>query len=267
MNSLRTAASILLAAILIVGCGKKEPEIKLKEPGFKKYPFKSAVIEYRYGGEATGTMIQYVDYWGAREVSEDHSSVKYMGTDRKNNALTIFDQDSVIMIDLDKKEGIRKINEMWMATLQQWKSMKPEQQKDFANEQLKMLAAQAGAKKLGTETILGKTCDIYEATGYKQSFWNGMLMRMEIEMNGMKMSMVATKLATDVDIPAEKFLPPVGIKISAMNPHEGMGMPPQGGGDPHAQQGDPHAQQGGAHGDQADPHAGVDMSTGKEKKK
>ena len=74
-------------------------EDKLKEPDFKKYPFKSAVVEYTFSGDASGKMMQYIDHYGVREATEDKSTVKFMGQEQKNNTMTIFDQDSLFMIE------------------------------------------------------------------------------------------------------------------------------------------------------------------------
>lgn len=240
---MKQISSITLAAmltLLILGCGKKEPDITLKEPEFKKYPFKSAVIEYTFSGDGSGTMKHYIDYWGAREVQEDKSAIKMMGQERKNNMLVISDQDTAYQIDMDKKEGMKMKDPRWDQMIQQFKSAKPEEKENFAGAMMKKSMQQFQAKSLGTEEVLGKKCDIMEMQGYKISLWNGLPLKSVVEMQGMKMTVLATKLETDVDIPSNLFIPPDGIKWQTM-PQQGV--PPQ----QQQQQSDPHASQ--------DPHS------------
>lgn len=248
----------LTIAFLTSACSQKEPSIKLKEPEFKKYPFKSAVIEYTYSGDASGKMVQYIDYWGAREVQEDKSSFKMMGQERKNNILSIVDQDTVVTIDMDKKEGMKMKNPTWETMIAQFKKMTDEQKKNFANEMTKGVMQQYNAKALGSEDILGRKSDIYEAAGYKLWIWNGLQMKMEVEMNGIKVKMAATKFDTDVDIPDAKFIPPAEAKIQMIGPQGPMGStPPPQGQTGQTNPNNPNAQQQST--PQSDPHAGMNM--------
>ncbi len=262
-NRLAVLITSFVILIYMVGCGKKEPDIVLKQPDFKKYPFKSAVVEYTYSGDASGKMMQYIDYWGAREVNEDQSILKIMGQQKKNNTLTIFDQDSLYSIDLDKNEGTRMKNPNWEPMIAQYKGMTAEQKKNFIQESLKQYAAQAGAKMSGTEEVLGRKCDRYEGQGFNQCLWNGVLMKMDVDMNGMKVNMIASKFETDIDIPSAKFTPPASVKWKSIDPHGMMGAPQSQ--DQHAGSGDQNAQQ--APQGQSDPHEGMDMKKDDKKTK
>lgn len=242
-TTLSSVTAFALAVLLLASCGKKEPDIVLKEPGFKKYPFKSAVVEYTFSGDATGKMMQYIDHYGVREATEDNSTVTIMGQEQKNNTLTIFDQDTLYMIDLGKKEGTRMKNPNWDSMIQQFKGMTEDQKKNFAVSSIEMLTSQQGMKKSGTEDILGYSCDVYEGQGYRFCYWNGVLLKMDADMGGMKVKMLATKFEEDVDIPSSRFMPPEDVKMQSMDPHQQMGMP----------QGSPDA------GAEQDPHAGMEM--------
>src|SRR5512135_622089 len=100
--------ALFVAGVMVSGCGKKEIAVKLKEPTLKKYPFKSSIAEYSYSGDGSGTMRHYIDYWGAFEMTEDKSTIKMMGQEKKNNMLMIVDQDTIIQMDLDKKTGMKQ---------------------------------------------------------------------------------------------------------------------------------------------------------------
>ena len=238
-------ASLFIIALFGAGCGKSEPEITLKEPEFKKYPFKSALIEYTFTGDGSGTMRHFIDYWGVREVQEDKSTIKMMGQERKNNMLIISDQDTSIQINMTDSSGMKMKDPRWDSMIQSFKKMTADQKKNFASEMMKTSMQQFQAKAVGTEDILGKKCEIFEVQGYKISIWNGLPLKSVVSMNGMNMTVTATKLETDVDVPLALFTPPVGIKMQQLGQQQ-IGMPPQGQ-DPNAQQGDPHSTQ--------DPHS------------
>jgi hypothetical protein len=74
-------------------------------------------------------------------------------------------------------------------------------------------------KKEGTETLLGKTCDKFSMNYEKMktkanySVWKGIALKTEMDMMGMKVNMIATKLEENATIAADKFEVPAGVNI------------------------------------------------------
>ncbi|MGE5848117.1 MAG: hypothetical protein ACM34O_15445, partial [Ignavibacteria bacterium] len=70
-----------------------------------------------------------------------------------------------------------------------------------------------------TESILGKTCEVFSMNNEKSKLkgtvynWQGLTLKSEIEMGGIKMKTAATKIEENIPIPSEKFEVPKDIKI------------------------------------------------------
>ena len=87
-------------------------------------------------------------------------------------------------------------------------------------------------KELGTEVVAGKECTKYSVAVFmmgqvlKQTVWvyKGITLKSSISTDFGEMVQEATKLVEDVEIPAETFEMPEGIKVQQMS------MPPMGGG-------------------------------------
>lgn len=79
-------------------------------------------------------------------------------------------------------------------------------------------------KELGTETIMGKECkkislDMPNSAGSAVvSTWQGINMRMEMNINGMPVTTEVTELQENALIPSEKFEIPADVTFSEMKP-------------------------------------------------
>lgn len=74
-------------------------------------------------------------------------------------------------------------------------------------------------KKEGTETFLSKTCDKYtmdyKEMGMKGTYlvWNGIALKTDMEMSGLKVILQATKIEENPTIPQGKFDVPAGVTV------------------------------------------------------
>lgn len=86
-------------------------------------------------------------------------------------------------------------------------------------------------KEIGTEVIAGKECTKYTVAVFvmgqvlKQTVWvyKGITLKSSISTDFGEMVQVATNLVEDVDIPAETFVLPEGIKVQQMSQPPMMG--------------------------------------------
>ena len=86
-------------------------------------------------------------------------------------------------------------------------------------------------KELGTETVAGKECTKYSVAVFvmgqvlKQTVWvyKGITLKSSISTDFGEMVQIATNLVEDVEIPAETFEMPEGIKIQQMSQPPMMG--------------------------------------------
>ncbi|MDH7515337.1 MAG: hypothetical protein QHI48_05655 [Bacteroidota bacterium] len=224
------AAGILIAAMLAGGC-QKDTGLKKTPPEVKLYGVESARVEYAYTGDVKGTKNLLIANYGMYERDQDEFTVNMDGQTSEVKSLTIRLDSTDYQIDLAKKQG-RK-TPFALGLLKNFADKLNPQQRENLNAEL--IQRTMGGKKVGTETILGKTCDIYEIpSGGRLSLWKGIMMRQDIPMGEVRFGIVAKKLETDINPTIEDFAVPPGISFEQpmpqMPPAPPPQNPPQGGG-------------------------------------
>ena len=216
------ASLLVLSATLLFSCSKKEqgqtakdsstgaPTATAPTAAKGRYGIKSGI--FTVTSNAMGQDIittTYFDDYGKKEYQEAKMEMKMMGQTIKTNNVTIVNGDGFrYTIDMEKKTGIKM--------------------KDFGGSGSSTMDMSAMSEKMSKEyhikkeapvTILGKTCDSYSMDGKmgKGTFatWQGISMRSEMTVSGMKMKIEATKLEENVSIPADKFEVPKDITITS----------------------------------------------------
>jgi hypothetical protein len=69
----------------------------------------------------------------------------------------------------------------------------------------KSMMKKMGGKKIGTEKILGYTCDLWDLMGVKQCMYKGIALKIETNMMGMRNVEVATKAEFDIALSEKSF--------------------------------------------------------------
>jgi len=179
-----------------------------------KYKMKSGIITMiseTMGMKQTITM--YFDDYGNKQSTETKGELDMgaLGKTEMHN-LNFRKDDYSYNIDLVKKTGTK------MKTLTSGK------QKDIDFSKLSDdMMKQMKITKQGTEEVLGKTCDKYLLNDpdlkMKSSYcvWNGIPLKSEVDMGGIKATVTATKIEENASIPNEKFEIPKDIKIKEIN--------------------------------------------------
>lgn len=187
---------------------------ELLKAGYKRYGIESGMIEYTMSGTQTGTETIYFDRWGLREAKYTQSDKNMMGMNEKTETLIFFDGAWMYTIDLIRKTGTKMENPL----LNDLSDESPN--KDLAKLGEEMLSGMGGIQ-VGSENILGKTCEVWEAEeiSFKSWVWKGIALKTQVNMMGMGSNVIATRIEEGVKIPEEKFTIPRDVEIS-----EGMGM-------------------------------------------
>lgn len=191
---------LLLSAILIFAITQTSAQ------NYKRYYFKSGIIEYKYDGKTQGTETVYFDDYGYYEAVYTETVTKMMGIKAKVKTATITIGDDRYEIDFNENTAVKMKNPLGKALA--------ESKLDWVENSKKALQ-HMGFQKTGTGTVLGKTCDIWEGTG-KAWVWKGLTLKTEVRVMGLT-TVTATDVKTDVNIPDEKFKVPAGIKITEQN--------------------------------------------------
>ncbi len=172
---------------------------------FKRYQFKSGKVVYKMSGIQTGTETLYFDDYGRKEVHFNKSVIDMMGVKQKSNTQTIMEGKYIYTIDLEKNTGQKMENPLY-----EMFSDEDDLQKVGEDIMKKM-----GGKKVGTETLNGKECEIWEVQkmGGKIWVWNSLAIRTVVNMMGMNITQEAESIETDINVSPDLFKIPKGIEI------------------------------------------------------
>ena len=221
-----------------------ETDSSLSNPYVASYPFKSAVIhytiknEYGHGKISKGTEIVYIK--GDRLAKVTKMAVPDpKGKDKIKNieTLQIFTPDYIYMVDLVEKTGI-KIDNPRKYTKPAYDKLSDEEKKAFHERMDKRgivsLDLLGLGKKIGTDTLLGRKCDIYQSgeelspeklqealeseedSFYMKSWvWRTAVVLKVIKVItsglGWSNELIATKIEENVRIPDSRFTVPSDI--------------------------------------------------------
>ena len=181
------------------------------ENQMKLYDVKSGKIDYEIkgSGEIMGQKMQTVgkkrvifDDYGAKNLTEENKIEKQIIMGQKNvtktHTLTYLKGAMMYQADFNKKRIIRMENiGMAMAGMMAGnKNMKQAGEK---------MMKQMGGKKMGTDKVLGYTCDVWDLMGTKQCIYKGVTLRLESNIMGIKNTEVATKAEFDILLSKDDF--------------------------------------------------------------
>ena len=201
---MKNIIKISMVAVLISGLAQaKEME---------RYGVKSAKIEYDIKGSGdimgmvktkmVGKKRLIFDNYGAKELEEESKVSKEtaMGNTKvtKTHTLRYLNGAIVYSVDFDKKEITRQQNSgLAMANM----ISGGQSLKDKGEAMLK----QMGGKKIGTDKVAGYSCDVWDLSGVKQCIYQGVPLRIESNIMGIKSLEVATKASFDLSLNADDF--------------------------------------------------------------
>jgi outer membrane lipoprotein-sorting protein len=151
-------------------------------------------------------MTTYFDNYGATEAQETMNEMKIMNQTIKIHNITIMKDGWIYNIDLEKKTGTRHKGSAISANM------------DYSSLSGEM-AEKYHVKKESNETVAGKTCDVFSMDDGKNmkgrvATWQGIPMRVDMQMAGMPMKQTVESIETDVAVPADKFEVPADVKIT-----------------------------------------------------
>ncbi len=177
-----------------------------------RYYVKSAIIEFTYSGNQTGSETMYFDRNGMREATFSNTVTKVMGIESPANTISILLGEYLYNIDLNSKTGTKMVNPLFAGLAEAHGT------EDFAKIGEKMLIDMGGVK-IGKETICGKECDVWELKqmNTKTWTWNAVTLKSEVNVMGMTIVKTATSIKENVSIPEDKFKVPAGIEISEVD--------------------------------------------------
>lgn len=202
--NIRSLVSFALSSSFLIASGTASSQ---SLAGVKRYQIKSGVVEYTLSGTRKGTETIYFDNWGMREAKYTQAEMSMMGFTQKQNTLTLLDGETTYNIDLDTKTGTK----METPILKELAA----NNKDLTDAGEKMMKSMGGVK-IGTEVVLGKTCDVWEIKNMQSKtwVWKNVPLKTQVNMANMQMTMIAIKFEDGAAIPADKLKIPSDVTIT-----------------------------------------------------
>lgn len=171
----------------------------------KMFPHKTAIVEYVFEGNTTGKQTVYYDDYGWFQCKLDQTVQKVMGQKTANNNVTVSKGFDVWSWDPKTRIGTVMHNDVAESILRD---------PDFdAEAYAKELLEATGFKKTGTEMYDGKLCEVWEGMATKAWVWNGISMKVESKMLGIKIVQKAVSVKIDASIPNNRFDIPSDVKF------------------------------------------------------
>ena len=177
--------------------------------GLRRFPVESGIVEYELTGFQNGTETLWFEKWGLRSARRTSAVVESPEGKQPIEKLEIIDGPWIWQLNLRTKVGARSRNP-WIAEL------RAAGDRDF-RELGELLMQKERAKPIGTDTIAGKPCNLWEShEGQKRTWmWESLPLKTEVNVVGHVTTTEAKSLREEVPIPAEVFLAPPEVKIEA----------------------------------------------------
>jgi hypothetical protein len=165
----------------------------------KLYPYKTAVIEYTYEGNTTGTQKLYIDNYGWLQCKIEQTVSKAFGQKTEVSKAEIAKDFDIYQWDTKTRVG-SKVRNTLAEDLMNDPNFDPE---EFGKKTMEQL----GFEKKGTETINGKVCEIWKGLAGSSTIWmwNSLAIKSEIKMLGTKTIWTATTIKINEGVPSGQF--------------------------------------------------------------
>lgn len=185
---------------------------ELVDKGYKRYSIESGIVISKHTGSTEGYDTLYFDMWGWREATYSNKTVSMMGFKTTTNEVSYLDGTIQYNYNPETKTAT-KINNTVLKNMTQ-----NTQSKNLTGAGEQMLK-DMGGEKVGTETVLGKSCVVYEikSMGTKTWVWNGVTLKLLLNFMGMNMTTEALSIEANVKVPESKVKFPEGVKISEIS--------------------------------------------------
>lgn len=185
---------------------------------YKQFAVKSGYVEYELSGNTTGTKKFWWDDYGAKSRTEIKSTttIKIFGRSSKEeqNSISITDGTTNYAWDLIKDTAYKTTNEEYV-------DMGKELTKDMTEAEIEQMGQDIidalGGERLGTETILGKKCEVLKVMMAKVWIYKGIPLKSEARMLGISSSEEAVELMENIIVPNQTFIPDLKIEFQVIN--------------------------------------------------
>jgi len=178
-----------------------------------RYTVKSGHVEYKLTGNTTGTKTFWFDDYGLKTYTEVKSKTvtKMFGVkdETEEHSVVIINGDQIYNIDKLTGTAFKMKNEFRTGFEEMAAQMTDEEREKMGKEMLHSM----GGKIIGTEKLLGKTCEIVEMMGTKTWLYKNLALKIDSKVMGIEANEMAESFEENINIPASRFEPPANIEF------------------------------------------------------
>lgn len=175
----------------------------------KMYETESGIVEYEIRGGGTlmgmktstkGTKTLSFKNWGNLSLTEETKTVETNGKAKQERTLGKFENGIVYVVDFEQKAIMKMDMQDSMNAYGKGKSNMTQVGREMMQ--------QMGGKKVGEESVLGYTCEVWEFQWGKVWGHKGIPLKTQSTMMGITHTEIATKVNFGASIPSSKFVLP-----------------------------------------------------------
>lgn len=182
-----------------------------------RYAVKSGYIKYDITGNTKGTREIWWDNYGDLSRTEVNTvtTTRFLGTtsESKTHTLNIMKGDHFWSVNYLNNTAQKGTSSLYEETLEISESMTEAEAEKLGED----ILASLGGERLGTESFLGKSCEIISVLGMKSWIYKGVLLKSEGNLLGFKTNEVAVKFDENETISASKFIAPTNVTYTEIN--------------------------------------------------
>ena len=199
---------IKVSVVVLVGMGLS----MVHANSMKKYNVKSGKIDYTLSGGGNIMGIAQTKSVGKKRVIFDNYGVENLEEQvevKKTTTMGKTETDKTHTLSYTKSAVIYNVN-FKQKRIERMKNKGAKMAAMFGGgenlqESGEKMMKSMGGKKLGTDKVLGYTCDVWELMGSKQCIYKGIPLRVETDIMGLKSTEVATKAEFDLTLNNDDF--------------------------------------------------------------
>jgi hypothetical protein len=167
----------------------------------KRYAVKAGSVTYTLSGSQTGTKTITWKDWGMTEKTINNTSISAGGISIPNKDINYMIGDFMYNYTPGESSGTKIKNTI----LEQISQNTNKELEEIGLDLLKAM----GAKKTGTDSIAGETCDVYEIKnlGTTTCVWKAINLKNESSIAGITISEIANSISTDTPADSTFELP------------------------------------------------------------
>lgn len=206
-----------LSVILFLFITAATISVNAQENKAHRFAIKSGHIEYKLDGSTIGTKSVWFDNYGDiyYEEIKATTTIKMFGMKNVEEAHSISIQNGADFYSINVIDGTgTKTHSSYYTSGQDLMAdMTEEEQEEFGKDMLHSL----GGEITGEEKILGKTCEIVSVLGSHSWIYNGISLKSDASVLGIKNLEEAISFDENIKFPTKLLTPPEGIEIEDLS--------------------------------------------------